>query len=240
MEQSIFQSDERTVKIGMTERVISAVTGGTLLGYGLYTSSKLRIPILLLGGAMLARGLSGYSLFYRMLNIYRSKDAIENGIRVERAVTIGRPVEEVYAFWRDLENLPRFMENLYSVSESEGRSHWVAEAPLGQSVEWDAVIEDEELNEKISWRSLPESQIENAGTVLFKPAPGDRGTEVHVRLEYRAPGGSAGAALAKLLGEEPDIQIREDLRRLKMILETGQVMTVKGQPTGRGRQKVAW
>lgn len=240
MEDTVYQQPDRIGRVGEKERIISAVGGGTLLGFSFVADSKLRLPMALVGGALLVRGLTGYSLLYRILNVNRAKDRLSSGIRVERAVTISRSPAEVYAFWRSLENLPSFMANLKSVSEVDGKSHWVAEAPLGQAVEWDAVIEEDMPNERIAWRSLPGSQIENAGVVQFKPAPGERGTEVHVNLEYKAPGGSMGAALAKILGNEPDIQIREDLRRLKMLLETGQVITVKGQPSGRGVQEKGW
>ena len=240
METTIFKSPSRTEKVGETERVLSAIGGGTLVGFSLIAPWKLRVPMALVGAVLLARGITGYSLIYRMLNIYRAKDWLESGIRVERAVTINRPVEEVYQFWRDLENLPRFMQNLKQVSVRDGQSHWVAEAPLGTTVEWDAVIDQDQPNSKISWHSIPGSQIENAGTVLFQPAPGNRGTELRVMLEYKAPGGSLGAALAKILGDEPDIQVREDLRRLKMLLETGQIITVKGQTSGRGQQEIGW
>jgi uncharacterized membrane protein len=235
MEQSIYQHPERAVKVSDTERVLSAIGGGTLLGFSLVMDSRLRIPTFLLGVLLLARGLSGYSLLYRMMNVNRAQDRLKDGIRVERAVTINLPIEDVYNFWRNLENLPHFMDNVKMVREYEGRSHWVAEAPLVGSVEWEAVIEEDIPYQKLAWRSLPGSQITNAGVVLFNPAPGDRGTEVRVHLEYQAPGGSLGAVLAKVLGEEPDVQVREDLRRLKRLLETGQVITTKGQSSGRAQ-----
>lgn len=241
MESTIYQHPARSVRIGDTERVISAVGGGTLAGFSLAAPAKLRILMLLAGGALLYRGITGDSLFYRIMNITRARGRLKSGIRVERSVTIARPVEDVYAIWRNLENLPGFMHNLKQVTRrDDGTSHWVAEAPLGTTVEWDAAIVEDAPNEKIAWRSTPGSQIENAGVVMFKPAPGGRGTEVRVHLEYKAPGGSAGAALAKILGDEPDIQIREDLRRLKMLMESGQIITVKGQTSGRGRQEVGW
>ncbi len=234
MESSIYQRQQGMVKIGQVERVISAISGGSLLGFSFLAPEKARIPMWILGGSLLLRGVSGYSLLYRIANINRSRDRLESGVRVERAVTINRPVEEVYNFWRNLENLPIFMKNLKSVTERSGQSHWVAEAPLGGAVEWDALIEEELPNQKIAWRSIPGSQIENAGVVMFQPAPGNRGTEVRVHMEYKAPVGSLGALLAKVLGKEPDLQIREDLRRLKMYLETGQIITVEGQSSGRG------
>lgn len=239
METSIYQR-QQFVKIGRTERILSAISGGSLIGFAFAAPEKARVPMWVLGGALLLRGVSGYSLLYRIANINRASDRLESGIRVERAITINRPVEEVYSFWRNLENLPIFMKNLKSVTERSGQSHWVAEAPLGGAVEWDALIEEELPNQKIAWRSIPGSQIENAGVVMFQPAPGNRGAELRVHMEYKAPGGSLGALLAKILGEEPDVQIREDMRRLKMYLETGQIITVQGHPSGRGVQQAEW
>ena len=233
MESSIYQRQQFT-KIGRAERLISAASGGSLLGFSFLAPQKARILMWVLGGALLLRGVSGYSLLYRLANINRARDRLESGIRVERAVTINRSVDEVYNFWRNLENLPLFMKNLKFVTERSGQSHWIAEAPLGGVVEWDALIEEELPSQKIAWRSIPGSQIENAGVVMFQPAPGNRGAEVRVHMEYKAPGGAPGALLAKVLGEEPDLQIREDLWRLKMYLETGQIITVEGQTSGRG------
>lgn len=155
-------------------------------------------------------------------------------IEVRRATTIARSPREVYDFWRHIENLPRFMDHLKSVTTTGDKtSHWVAKAPLGQSVEWDAEITQDRPGEIIAWQSLPGAQIENSGEVRFQQAPGDRGTVVHVALQYNPPGGPVGAALAKVFGEEPDQQVREDVRRLKRLLETGEIPTTEGQPSGR-------
>jgi uncharacterized membrane protein len=157
-------------------------------------------------------------------------------MKIDRAITIYRPRAEVYQFWRTFENLPRFMRHLESVRNLDGsgqRTHWVAKAPLDTTVEWDAEIVTERDNELISWQALPDSQIDNRGSVAFRDAPGSRGTEVTVNLVYDAPGGKAGALIARLLGEEPEVQIRDDLRRLKQILEVGWVTTVDGQTSGR-------
>lgn len=145
--------------------------------------------------------------------------------RAWHSVTVNKPQDEVFAFWRKLENLPRFMKHLEAVTTLDStRSHWVARAPAGTSVEWDAEIVDERAPELLSWRSLPDAVVPNAGTVQFRPALGNRGTEVHVSLEYRIPGGAVGSMFAKLLGEEPEMQVREDLRRFKQVLETGEVL----------------
>lgn len=149
----------------------------------------------------------------------------ERGIHVKMTVTVSRPVAEVYAFWRDLQNLPRFMHHLESVQVLDAkRSRWTAKAPAGTTVEWEAEIVEERLDERIAWRSLPGATVENAGSVTFKAAPGDRGTEVQVELSYRPPLGAVGALIAKLFGEEPQEQVKHDLRMFKAVLETGEVV----------------
>lgn len=146
-------------------------------------------------------------------------------IRTKRSITVNRPVEEVYDFWRSLENLPRFMRHLESVTVTgDGRSHWVAKAPAGQSVEWDAETTEDRPNELISWRSLPGSDVYNAGTVRFMAAPGDRGTEVRVELEYDPPFGKLASKVAMLFREEPGQQVHDDLRHLKQVMEVGEIV----------------
>ncbi len=156
------------------------------------------------------------------------------GITVEKSVTVNRPVAEVYAFWRDFANLPRFMEHLDSVTVGDdGRSHWVAKAPLGQRVEWDAEVINEMRDKMIAWRSVGETATPNAGYVHFEQEPTGRGTVVKVALEYSPPGGVVGAAVAKVLREEPSQQVGEDLRRFKDIMEAGEAPSTEGQPSGR-------
>ncbi len=156
-----------------------------------------------------------------------------HGDRIVNVVTVNRPVEELYAFWRDLENLPRVMPHLESVTTTgAGRSHWVARAPFGAAVEWDAEVVGDVANERISWRSMPGSQIQNAGTVRFAPAPAGRGTEVTVEMEYRAPGGAIGAAVAKLSGEEPRQQVADALRRFRQVMETGEPILSEATASG--------
>jgi uncharacterized membrane protein len=155
------------------------------------------------------------------------------GVKARAAVTIARPRDEVYAFWRQLENLPRFMIHLQSVEETGGgRSHWVGRAPAGKTVEWDAEITAEQPGKLIAWRSLPGSDIHNEGTVRFLDAPGKRGTEVHLELSYDAPLGALGDLLAKAWGEQPEQQVKDDLRRFKQVLETGEVVISEGSPRG--------
>jgi uncharacterized membrane protein len=165
----------------------------------------------------------------------RVKHGIFGGKPVRKSITIGREPSEVYSYWRRLENLPRFMRHLEEVTEQDARrSHWVATAPVGTRVEWDAEITDDVPDSSISWRSVEGSSVNHAGTVRFVRAPGDRGTEVHVELTYQPPAGAIGVAIAKLFGEEPEQQISEDLRRLKQVLETGTVVT--SEATGGERR----
>jgi uncharacterized membrane protein len=143
-------------------------------------------------------------------------------------------VGEVYHFWRQLENLPRFMDHLESVTVlDENRSHWVAKAPAGTKVEWDATIHNEIEDELLAWRSLPGADVDNAGSVHFTPR--GQSTVVRVVLSYDPPAGRVGAAVAKLLGEEPGTQVEDDLRRLKQVMEAGEAAaTSSRKPAGRG------
>lgn len=145
-------------------------------------------------------------------------------IHVVKTITIGRPPSEVYAFWRNLENLPRFMAHLKSVTVENGSSTWRAKGPAGTTVEWQAEVVMDRPDEAIGWRSLEGASVPNRGVVRFEPAPGGRGTQLRVELKYDPPGGALGAAIAKLFGEEPAQQIAGDLRRLKQVLETGEVL----------------
>jgi uncharacterized membrane protein len=143
--------------------------------------------------------------------------------RVIRAVTVNRAPAELYRFWRNLENLPRVMPHLEAVEERGGTtSHWIARAPMGARVEWDAEITEDTTDTLVSWRSLPGADVHNAGTVRFTPAPGARGTEVTVEMEYEPPGGIVGVVAAKLTGEDPEQQVSDALRRFKQVMETGE------------------
>ncbi|MFG1894910.1 SRPBCC family protein [Micromonospora zamorensis] len=152
--------------------------------------------------------------------------------------TIRKPPPKVYAFWRDLGNLPTFMAHLEEIRTTGDRtSHWSASAPFGKNVEWDAEIVDEAPGEKIAWRSTGNADVPNAGTVRFVPAPDGVSTEVHVVLSYDIPGGAIGKAVARYFGEEPHQQLDDDLRRLKQVLETGQVVRSDGAPWGKRARK---
>ncbi|HSA58045.1 MAG TPA: SRPBCC family protein [Gemmatimonadaceae bacterium] len=147
------------------------------------------------------------------------------GIRVQRSITVNRSPEEVYAFWRDFENLPRFMRHLESVRDlGDGRSRWKARAPAGATVVWEAELVDDRPNELIAWRSVEGSDVWNTGAVRFRPAPGGRGTEVHVNIRYYPPGGVITSRLAMLFREEPGQQVQDDLRHFKQVMETGEIV----------------
>ncbi len=155
------------------------------------------------------------------------------GSKVEMAITINAPVAQVYQFWRQLENLPRFMRHLESVTQKDSNhSHWSVRTPRDKLVHWDAELIEERENEMLSWRSLPGADVDNAGSVWFTPAPGGRGTMLKVALKYSPPAGKLGMMLAKLWGRDAEAEIKEDLYRLKSLLETGETPTTEGQPRG--------
>jgi uncharacterized membrane protein len=162
-----------------------------------------------------------------------AKDTEDKPMHVKAAITVRRDRDELYSRWRDFESFPEFMAHLEEVrSTGPQTSHWKARGPLGMDVEWDAQITEDVPSERISWRSLEGAMVENSGTVSFVPAPGDRGTEIHLELRYEPPGGAFGATIAKLFGEEPAIQVKDDLRRFKQIVETGEIVRSDGSPEG--------
>lgn len=234
---------EADVNVGDTERIVSAVGGGALALYGLTRGSLGGIVLALVGGALVYRGTTGHCNTYEALGMSTAREGVRGsrvsvpgnrGIKVEKSVTIDRPASELYSFWRNFQNLPSFMDHLESVTvQDDKRSHWVAKAPAGTTVEWDAEIINEKENQLIAWRSLEGADVDNAGSVRFEEATGGRGTVVKVTLEYNPPGGVVGSLIAKLFGEEPSGQVQEDLRHLKQVMETGERPTTEGQSSGR-------
>jgi len=228
------------INVGAAERWASLIGGAALALYGLSKRSMSGLLMAAAGGALLNRGATGHCPVYRRLGVDTARGRESHlglpgihPVEVEHAVTINRPRDELYDFWHHVENLPRVMTHLQSVTPlGEGRSHWVAKSPLGGTVEWDAIITDDRPNERIAWKSLDDSEIASSGQVRFTSAPGDRGTEVKVHLVYDAPAGKAGAKIAKLTGESADQQVREDLRHFKQMMESGEIPTTTGQPRG--------
>jgi uncharacterized membrane protein len=219
------------VNVGRRERWITAAAAAAVAAYGI-RRRRGRGLILPLAGALLGRAVSGRCAVNQMLGRNTAADDEPSspvtsvrrgeGVRVDERIVVNRPRSEVYRFWRNLENLPRFMDHLESVTVlDDRRSHWVAKGPAGTRVEWDAVVHNEIPNELLAWRSLEGSEVDNAGSVHFSPTEtGD--TEVQVVLRYDPPAGRVGAAVAWLFGEEPSRQVAEDLRRLKQVMEAGE------------------
>lgn len=224
---SMTNSDKQNqTNTGDTERWASLIGGGALVLFGLSQRSLRGALLAVAGGGLAARGLG-------VVEDLKLPD-MPQSIKVEKTVTIDKPADELYRYWRDFENLPRFMKHLKHVTViDEKRSHWIASAPIGNSVEWDAEIVREEENRLIGWASVEGADVDNSGFVRFQPAPGGRGTEVKVVLEYNPPGGAVTAAAAKLFGEEPKQQIADDLRRFKQFMEAGEIATTEGQSSGR-------
>lgn len=197
---------------------------------GLYARAA-KHPILA-GGALLV----GAGLAYAAARVLTKGEetSIARDVHIETSIAIDKSPEVLYAFWRDFANLSLFMRNLDSVTQlNSTQSHWVAKGPAGARVEWDAEIYNEKENELIAWRSLENADVVNAGSVRFQAGPSGHGTFVRVTINYNPPVGKVGASLAKLLGAEPEQLIKEDLRRLKQIMEAGELATVDGQPSVR-------
>ncbi|MEH1872270.1 SRPBCC family protein [Nostoc sp.] len=224
------KSSTNQTEASEVERWASLIGGGAMVLMGLRQGSLRGALTALAGGGLVYQGATKQS------TIQKAQEAIgiNQPIKVEKTVTINKSAEELYRFWHNFENLPTFMKHLKSVKvHNEKRSHWIANAPLDNTVEWDADILEDRENEFISWASVEGADVDNSGFVRFKKAPGDRGTEVKVVLEYNPPGGALAATVAKLFGEEPEQQIGDELRRFKMLMEAGEIATTEGQPSGR-------
>jgi len=221
----------RHAPLGIVERVASAGAGGALLAAAFRTGVRSRqLPMMAGGGYLIYRALSGHCVLSESVGLRRTRPGVESDV----AITIERPAEEVYSYWRDFENLPRFMDHLESVRiKADGRSHWVAHGPAGMRVEWEAEMTKDVPNREIAWRSLTGSKPENEGRVAFTPRDNGRATEVRLSMRYHPTAGIVGAAVAKILGEEPGQQIERDMRRFKQVLETGEAATTEGQSSGR-------
>ena len=223
------------------DRWLSIAAGTGLALYGLSRRKSAGWFLAAMGGMLLQRGASGHCHTYELLGINTAGTGEDTrralsgsaGTHVDESVTINRPIEELYRFWRNLENLPQFMHHLESVERvTDTLSRWRARGPGGKIVEWNAEIINEVPNKVIGWRSIEGSDVVSAGSVNFDDVGPGRGTRVQVHLQYSPPGGKVGAAVARLLGRDAATEIREDLRRFKQILETGEVPSTEGQPRG--------
>ena len=233
------QPDE--VNVGASERGISVTLGAALIAFAAARRRPFSSLLLAGAGAWLAhRGVTGRCMVYDRLDMGTVEDEDEgrldagghDDLSVEVAITIARPVAEVYAFWRRLENFPLFMKSIVSVTErGGGRSLWIARGPAGKTWEWEAEILEDRPGELLVWRSLPGSEVHHHGAVRFQDAPAGRGTEIRVGIEFLPPGGIAGRVVARLAHRLPELQVEEDLRRLKQMLEAGET-PVAGFPRG--------
>ncbi|HRW03738.1 MAG TPA: SRPBCC family protein [Caldilineaceae bacterium] len=248
--------------VATLERQLSVALGGGLVLYALLNRSSSSLLLGAVGAALVLHGQSQRSPIYDALQIdtarhqngrqgsngwqgngrseqrrpivQEGRPMPSNTIEIERAVTVDKPAGELYNYWRKLENLPNFMAHLQEVKQTEGnQSHWVAKLAGGLPVSWDAEIVEDVPGERIVWRTVPGSTVEQQGRVAFKPATGERGTVVHVDIKYSPPGGIIGETFAQLLNGVTAQQVKDDIRRFKSLMETGEIPTVDGQPSGR-------
>ncbi len=236
------RKEDHGINVGRTERIASGIAAAAVAAVAL-RRRRLRPLLLPLAGNLISRAITGRCPVNRALGRNSAREGRVSrvvsvprgeGIKIEKSVLVNRPAQELYRFWRNFENLPRFMDHLESVTVvDENRSHWVAKAPAGTRVEWDATIHNEIEDQLIAWRSLPGADVDNAGSVHFTPSASGAATEVRVVLSYDPPAGKLGAAVAKLFGEEPAKQVEDDLRRFKQVVEAAEVAGNSKHPAGR-------
>ncbi|WNM62613.1 SRPBCC family protein [Candidatus Nitrospira neomarina] len=216
--------------IGAIEQVLSVGMGTGLIGFGLTQRGKGRILPILVGGSLLMHGFSNHSRLYEALGIDESygtpiRHPLNRIVHFRKSICINRPAADIYAFWRDLNNLPRFMHNIVAVEIlDDTRSVWHARGPFNKEVYWEAEILEERQNEMLTWRTIEsESNLEHEGVLSLRRAAGNRGTILSLDCRWSPPGGVFGAAMAKLLPDDPARQVSEDLRRFRQLMETGEI-----------------
>lgn len=221
--------------VGQVERIASAAVGSFLIfsAFGNDRNVLGKVSRLGLGGYLLFRGITGNCALYNAMGM---KGQQPRAIELRTTLTVNKPKEEVFRYWRKLENLPNFMEHLKMVKETDNkRSHWEAKVPgnIG-TIEWDAEITEEKPGELIAWQSVDNATIYNAGHVSFLEAAGGRGTELLIRIIYQPPAGNVGAATAKLLNPVFEKMVKADIMRFKQVIETGEVSSARAevQPAG--------
>ncbi|WP_435017661.1 SRPBCC family protein [Tundrisphaera sp. TA3] len=229
------------INVADAERWASGIGGALLISAGLRRGSFPGLGMAILGGSLVYRAVTGHCQAYCALGINTAKPGshaeghrVHNGRLVKHSVTIERPAADLYRAWQDVEQLPRFMVDVESVEKSgENRARWVTKGPMGETSTWETEVINDVPDHLIAWKTLPGAHVEHAGTVRFDPATGGRGTVVTLEVNYEAPLGAAGLAIARLIGKDPDASVREDLRRFKQLMEAGELATVEGQPSGR-------
>jgi len=214
--------------IGALERVAALTTATAVVAYGLSRRSLPGVCLAAAATPIAYRGLAGD--WPRVANGHSPRTNTRaalggtRGIHVRESVRVETPIDEVYRFWRNLENLPKFMRYLDEVRDlGNRRSRWIAKGPAGTRVKWEAEIINEIENQLIAWQSLPGGDVITAGSVNFDTVRNGRSTQISVRFQYAPPGGRAGSFVAMAFGREPSQTVREDLRRLKQLLEAGEV-----------------
>ena len=233
--------------VSEAERWFSLVGGSSLIAYGLARRNTAGFGLAALGGSLLWRGMTGHCPMYETLGVNtaergyakgtgsRAGVPYELGIRVDHEIHVNKSIDDVYAFWRELSNLSRFMDHLECVKVINDRlSHWTAKGPIGMNVEWDAEIINDIPNTLIGWRSLEGSDVDNGGSVRFEPRDG--GTVVKISMQYNPPAGQLGDYIASMFGNNPRKTIAEDLERFKELMETGNVTT---RVPGRKRSAIS-
>ena len=239
-------SGERRVNISQAERKASVVAGGAMLALGLTRRTPGALLLAGLGGLVVYRGLTGHCSTYDLLGRDTARedapmpqDYQERGGHVEEAITVNRPAQELYDYWRDLTNLVKFMPHLKAITPLDDvRSRWVMHGPAGTTLEYDAEVINDDDGRLISWRSTGHADVNNAGSVRFVDAPGGRGTVVRMSIDYIPPvGGKFVAKVAHALGLDNAGSVRESLRRFKQLMEAGEIATTRGQSAGAGRSE---
>ncbi len=233
------------VNIGQAERQVTLITAAGLAAVGVIKRGPIGLAMLGLGGIMAYRSVKGHCMLYDKLGINAATSErpdptalYEHGVHLEESVVVAKPADELYDFWRDLSNHPKFMANLKQVATNDaGLSHWVVEAPTGGIYEWDAEIIADDDGRSLSWRTVGAADAHHAGTARFNELKGDRGTQVTVEIQYLPPTGAAfigklAAKLFKLLGQDPSGDLRQNLHNFKHLMETGELPTNEGQPRG--------
>ena len=228
--------------VGDAERLLSLAGGAGLAFAGLTQRWPGGLLLAALGGGLLYRGLTGHCTMYSMLGVHTNAPDAEQasiasgqGVHVVHSITINQPAEKLYNFWRDFQNLPRFMKHIDRIEIlNETQSRWTVDTALGP-VQWQAELITDTPHDTIAWRSLPDGKVACAGSVRFKPLAAGFGTQVDVNLRYDSAAARPGTLIASLFGQSPEQFIREDLRRFKRLMETGEIATIEGQPRGRCR-----
>jgi uncharacterized membrane protein len=231
---------ERLPREWIWARVAGDTMDLALLAAALRSSSREPVRTLAATGAVLGAFAADVYDGVRLTRDAAAHQPHADPVQITATITVRRDRDECYAYWRDFEHFPSFMAHLEEVRATIGeRSHWKARGPLGMTVAWDAQVTEDVPGERISWSSVEGATVDNSGTVRFVSAPADQGTEIHLDLRYAPPAGAFGATVAKLFGEEPAIQCKDDLRRFKQIVETGEIARSDGSPEGQlGRRQL--